>query len=580
MEYNLKYRNVMIAGFPESVLKSAIQKYCRRKEMQKGMICLQLLFSVSKFQEKEPIRVKTIISNTINRLIVMMSEDIGIAQPEIVIKVHHYYTLYLKNRDLNPIYHLYSELLNSQKCRYISDLRTVFNLPFMEEEIMTPGTKKYTIEEWFESVKNRDTKQTFLALNSLLQKIEDRKQVLKLLWDKLIGLNYHISIEHLHFFYKKMTHKEKTIYFYHAVLIYLFQLAIPIPISFLSNKHEPIIIPKDFQLDPYVYDQHTKDKTKNSYDFALEGAWIYQEKIIHPQYRISYIRKKQLKDYPYECFYDKIGLDGPHETFDSLFDNSKTIMIQPCVEKFVTENITLKEWNDIQKLPHGQKRCGKHKKVVYISDLYTYKGIYQKTEKTFQTYLFYQYWIQKLEEHVRIKTVLPITLVSCQDHPGQYFVKTQNIGHPIQKENIEIISTKIEENALVLKRNTYIQRASDAIEHLDTLQKKICLFHLYERYLLNIGDSGLHNILVSKDGKIFGIDFEEQRGSIRGENLFQLLFSRQVSRKDFDLLFITIYWVDWISNEAFSELPKDVKDMMTVRNQYLKCMLQWGKFYE
>jgi hypothetical protein len=174
---------------------------------------------------------------------------------------------------------------------------------------------------------------------------------------------------------------------------------------------------------------------------------------------------------------------------------------------------------------------------------------------------------------------LPIELTVCDDYPDQYFIKSKNIGQNISLKDIEIVSTKIESNVPVTKRCTYIYRASDKIDRLDTLQKKNCLYHLYLRFLLNIGDSGLHNILVGKMGEIIGIDFEEQRGNVNIQCAMDALFSRKVSKLQYDYLKEAIYWVDWIENSVFDSdvmIPTDVKEMIMYRNHFMKCLLKYG----
>ncbi len=55
--------------------------------------------------------------------------------------------------------------------------------------------------------------------------------------------------------------------------------------------------------------------------------------------------------------------------------------------------------------------------------------------------------------------------------------------------------------------------------------------HFAYRFALNVGDSGLHNVL--SDGKaVVGIDMDEQRGTVRSEDgLCDLLFSRKPRRE-------------------------------------------------
>jgi len=602
MEDSFTYRNVKIGGYSDSVLKSAIQKYLRRKEIDKGFASLELLLSISKYMEKDPKRIKSILSNAINRLIVMMSEDVGIAEPSTVIKVHHFYLKYLETNDLGYILSMYNDLIHSKKTRFISDIKSVFLLPFMDDkDISTQHIKNHNdlvklyskgieIVEFDENtakehltigLNTKNINLTFVALGSLLRNnSEARKERCRYIWKILNEISNNESIKMLHFFYKKMTHREKTIYLYHAILLHLLEIKTDNIASFEQKMNfDPFKIKKQLQLDYYVFDKHTSHHhQKTNYDFALEGSWVFEEIIFEPIYRLIYRRKKQLQDYKLPCFIDHMNIHI-QQKFDSLFDNSKEFIMKDIINTMKTENVTKEEWESILKLPHGQKRCGKHKKTVYISDHYTFKGIYYKDEHTFKTALFYQNILEQIQGLHKINTVIPIVLLTCNDYfSGQYFIKSKNIGQKINDKDVEIVSTKIEENVPILKRCSYVFRASDIIHKLDTLQKKNCLYHLYLRYLLNIGDSGLHNILIGKNGEVVGIDFEEQRGSIKIECAMDALFSRKISKSHYEYLKDSFYWTDWVEDELVKSMniPEDVRKMMLYRNRFLKCLLQYG----
>jgi hypothetical protein len=586
MNISLKYRNVIIEGYSDSILKSAIQKYCRRKELGKGLVCLNLLLSVLKLKDEEPQRVQTIISNTINRLIVMMSEDIGIANVNIVNQIYHYYNQYQIDKNIDNILIMYKILVDSEKTRYISDLKSVFLLPFINDEnISLDEIKKHNeiikkfcpeleikninsdITEFKNILKKKDFNQIFLELGNLLRNIDNRKKNIQIIWKYLLEISENnTDIVKLKYFYHKMSHREKTIYLYHAILYYVFDLKSDTQILSekinMNTNEKPII-------DYYVIDKHTKNQSKNDYDFALEGAWIYREKIDNPIYRLIYIRKKQLKCCNEPVFLDMMNFKI-NESFDHLFNFVKMDIID-YLDKYEIQKISQKEWDKILLLPHAQKKCGLHKKIVYISDDYTYKGIYTKDEKSFQYYIFYHYLLTLLSPN----TILPISILENNEF---YFIQTKNIGKKIKDQDIEWTNTKIETNVPILKRCSYINRASDYLYLMDTLQKRNCLFHLYLRYLLNIGDSGLHNILVADNGDIYGIDFEEQRNSINSECLSDLFFSRKISKIEKSYLEDSIYWIPFITNDIINELKiaNEIKKYIIYRNNFLKCILKFG----
>ena len=66
--------------------------------------------------------------------------------------------------------------------------------------------------------------------------------------------------------------------------------------------------------------------------------------------------------------------------------------------------------------------------------------------------------------------------------------------------------------------------------------KLAALQHLYLRFLLDLGDSGTHNILIRKDydntGRLVaGIDLEEKRGIKVKESRLDNLFKKGASKK-------------------------------------------------
>ena len=112
-----------------------------------------------------------------------------------------------------------------------------------------------------------------------------------------------------------------------------------------------------------------------------------------------------------------------------------------------------------------------------------------------------------------------------------------------KKVPYERISTRIETDVLVVPRRAAVDRVSDMekTEGLTAEVKRAALQHLYLRYLLGIGDSGTHNVLVreARDGTgrlIAGIDLEETRAR-RGASEWRMdhLFKKGPSKRQVEL---------------------------------------------
>ena len=130
-------------------LKSAVQKYARRAMFfPKGVWCLiELdLFSYLEIKphlhptnkltrkqiQQNSVRIR---SNMINRLVAMMSEDVGPCDSQLPKKIHQFYSQWITyRRDITNrkiLIQLYHCLANEniKRIRLLSDLKTVYNLP-------------------------------------------------------------------------------------------------------------------------------------------------------------------------------------------------------------------------------------------------------------------------------------------------------------------------------------------------------------------------------------------------------------------------------------------------------------------
>ena len=112
-----------------------------------------------------------------------------------------------------------------------------------------------------------------------------------------------------------------------------------------------------------------------------------------------------------------------------------------------------------------------------------------------------------------------------------------NVG---KEKNIrfEMVTTKIEKNVKMIPRGEHVMRVSE-IEGTALLTDDIklaALQHLYLRFLLDLGDSGTHNILIREDydntGRLVaGIDLEEKRGNKVKNSRLDISFKKVACKK-------------------------------------------------
>ena len=212
--------------------------------------------------------------------------------------------------------------------------------------------------------------------------------------------------------------------------------------------------------------------------------------------------------------------------------------------------------------PQGQKKTSKHKKVVKIVEDLIFKGIFTCDDKKLMNSLSYTYALEVLEDVLQLpewqRGSLRWEYVGCWND-NQYYLVGKNVG---ERNGIpfDIVTTKIEKDVKVVPRNEHVSRVSDleGTALLTDAIKLASLQHLYLRFLLDLGDSGTHNILVRKDyddtGRLVaGIDLEEKRGIKVNESRLDHLFKKVASRKQHRLYQSDVCKIKTLSNSQLDQ---------------------------
>jgi hypothetical protein len=116
---------------------------------------------------------------------------------------------------------------------------------------------------------------------------------------------------------------------------------------------------------------------------------------------------------------------------------------------------------------------------------------------------------------------------------GSFFLVSNNISEtPREEWDIQLVSNKVMAPSYVA---TGASRGVYGLADVETItpeQAGYALHHLVARYLLGIGDSGPQNIVVTKSGALYGLDYEEDRGTVPiTGTLPELLFAKKVHRR-------------------------------------------------
>jgi hypothetical protein len=181
------------------------------------------------------------------------------------------------------------------------------------------------------------------------------------------------------------------------------------------------------------------------------------------------------------------------------------------------ESISDEQLQHILSLPHGQKRCGHHKKAVLVDRDVVYKGPYRAAETSYKLNVTRPRQLLILERvYCRIPdTALEWRRIVCTPRNELYLVM-ENVGRAPCAADWTVESSKIESDVPILRRGGVVDRFSEVelTPRATDADRARVLEHLYVCYLLNVGDHGSHNVLFTPtraDGRVLGIDLEEVR---------------------------------------------------------------------
>lgn len=337
-------------GIEYSALKSGWQKYIRRGILDKALFTVfegDLFHEILADEEMDDkyTQVKQISTNLINRLMVISVEDIGIGAPFLPILISHCVEEYKKNRYEDyeeelyshkrrlSLYLIVSSLVNAQKSRELSHIRTVYyqvytfeGLSYMNDDkkikfTMSDFSKKYPDIYTFDTTEkdydkgfiteyDKEKDSSFHWLLKAFYDSEDKGSIMKMI-DYVIKKETNEerkkTMKILKGWYKELT----TDCILFAMQIVLIGLRKPIASvesiispDLMDNKENESLYLQYYEknvsgktegilpLDDYVIDQHTKEgkkllknKTSNSKSkdtegrkkFANEGAVVTNE---------------------------------------------------------------------------------------------------------------------------------------------------------------------------------------------------------------------------------------------------------------------------------------------------------------
>jgi hypothetical protein len=634
-------------GISLSLLKSAMQKYIRRSETEKAIKCLlevDTLFILEMADDKLVIELnkqskqkaapfkkdvitrfgKTQRTNIANRLLVICSEEVNInGNTNVPIEILKLYKSWRLNRHIKSstdnLIKMIIILSNSKKYRLISCLKSAFTLP----AYYVSDIKAY--DEWYDNtiavkykslMKRSDYKDK--SIETLLDKKETEKvfrwysdnvkndnKLPNIMWKlikKKASEDSKQSIYSLHEIYKLMSHQEKPIYLYHAMLLFCYEKTLN-----WDEKIEDPIVPKISEFkspselnESYIVDLHVHGKkTLADYIKLLKESFVLasdktERRFVQPYYDEIYRDIKigvgfylENKEFPtlnqvevfiQYYFKDKIE-QKVLEEHSKLRDLDKLKSFIKLPETVISEDKKQTFIDYLKSMPLAQQRTGRGKKFTYIDfkNEKIVKGPYKQTEFSMLMALKYNHALEILDKSTNVKTSWKWKkLIKLDD---KYYLETDFVSDKwikskeerekrLKKKEKE--SWKGGESYYYFERNSKVLglRIKDMIDDKVLLEdteenkkKKLdVLQHLYHRYILGVGDTHTSNILeVSKKKSkqvIAGIDMEEFRRNFHQTTLLALLLNREtkLEKQAFEPHLYEIKLLDWKGKKLVEKL--------------------------
>jgi hypothetical protein len=178
----------------------------------------------------------------------------------------------------------------------------------------------------------------------------------------------------------------------------------------------------------------------------------------------------------------------------------------------------------------AQAICGRHKTPVEVTEDFVYKGP-SANERCYNRSIEMANELTRVDEARGLKP--SVDKPTPIEHNGDKYLRWANVGDFKKMTTSERV-TKLQEPTAIADRGSYIKRLSDLAR--DAITPGIvtdAVNHFYARYVLGIGDTGPHNVLLATDGRVVGIDLEEARTfKVTPTTRMECLVARKFKHRD------------------------------------------------
>jgi hypothetical protein len=326
LAYRTCFSSLSYYGHKLDILKSGLQKYLRRREEEKMLWCLGeiYLFKVYANSEQEKRATRGIITNLINRIIVMLDEELLFIEWDKYLIIYNLIEKFEKEErnDFVSLIKICKILCNSRLLRRNSDINAYFNFGMRKAdgkkpEILEEREEGEDVDNWhfrnFKAYFEKGDRNCFYWMYKIYiarregdKRRFKRKENIYMVWEFLlkIGFGNPLLTKCLNYRLKEFfnkSKKERGIFLTSAIDLCLEKNNITWSADALKN--EPDVNVEDvrnlFQnrkklvFDSYVIDMHTslgRKMGKNAINFMEEGSFVKDEdqEFLEKEWRETY----------------------------------------------------------------------------------------------------------------------------------------------------------------------------------------------------------------------------------------------------------------------------------------------------
>ena len=341
LAYRTCFSSITRHGYKLDLMKSGMQKYLRRGELKMMMWCAVEIFNFELMaeDEKEKKMCKGIITNMLNRIIVMMDEELLFCEVERYLVLRNLIEKFDEDRKngMKYLINICKCLSDGKICRHASDIRAFWDYRIRFKDVEFDEEKKdlnnvYCFEKFVEKFNDNDDNMfyyMFKIFNSG-EKISKggfrkKKEYVYKIWEVLFDLEFVKNNKYnnglvkrlmeykFNEFDKNKKRGERFMFLVNSIElvrggpdrlfineVYYNDLMEMYNVNNIKDEEIAEILKCNSeykQMDDYVIDMHTsmgRKMGKNRKDFALEGCVVLNEDrtFLKKEWREYYIKEK------------------------------------------------------------------------------------------------------------------------------------------------------------------------------------------------------------------------------------------------------------------------------------------------